>query len=205
MIRRKSKLIHGFGINDADYEVYTVVDGLRKRCPYYTRWTNMIGRVYGKVQLKSDPTYQVCSICDEWKSFMSFRSWMIEQDWEGNHLDKDLLVEGNKVYGPENCLFIPRVVNIFMTDSLKARGEWPIGVRYRNDVEKFSAQCGGLEKGKHIHLGLFFDANSAHQAYVKKKKELAIHLASFQTDKVIGDALIKRYSGENNVNSATSD
>lgn len=43
---------------------------------------------------------------------MAFRDWALAQDWEGNQLDKDILVSGNKVYGPETCCFVPRYLNM---------------------------------------------------------------------------------------------
>lgn len=52
MARKKTKLVYGVGINDADYVVgvskeLPKVDGKRKHkltwCPFYLRWCNMLG------------------------------------------------------------------------------------------------------------------------------------------------------------------
>lgn len=122
---------------------------------------------------------------------MTFRVWMLEQSWEnGEHLDKDLLYEGNTVYSPKTCLLIPQEVNKFMTDRARFRGKYPLGVDLQN--KKFRARCAGLGEGE-IHLGTFQTEEEAHQAYLKCKGELAIILAARQDDPRVSEALLKRY------------
>ena len=41
---------------------------------------------------------------------------MEKQDWEGKFIDKDLLFPGNKVYGPDTCVFVTRQLNNLFTD-----------------------------------------------------------------------------------------
>lgn len=104
-------LISGFGINDADYPVSSSKSKSGNYCPYYARWVSMIYRCYGNPSGYKAPGYDDCTVCDEWKSFMSFRVWMAKQDWEGNQLDKDIINYGSKVYSPDTCAFIPKDVN----------------------------------------------------------------------------------------------
>lgn len=104
----------GVGINDSDYvvqkkETIKGIDGKRKQrlvwiCPYYRAWQSMLVRAYSKSYHKRRPTYIGCSVSEEWKTFSNFKSWMEGQVWEGKQLDKDLLVEGNKVYSEETCV-----------------------------------------------------------------------------------------------------
>lgn len=112
----KRSLICGFGVNDADY--YTQTKSPRWRCPYYQTWHSMLNRCYNEKHLRRQPAYLGCSVCGEWHKFSVFKAWMIKQDWEGKELDKDLLVQGNKVYGPETCVFVSGLVNKFITTSL---------------------------------------------------------------------------------------
>lgn len=39
----------------------------------------------------------------------------MDENWkphmEGWHLDKDILLKGNKVYSPETCAFVPAKIN----------------------------------------------------------------------------------------------
>lgn len=109
-VYKKTKKVYGVGTNDADYatrdvEVTLKPDGTKThrtkwRCPYYQRWSNMLERCYSKRLHKDRPSYSDCSVVPEWLSFMSFRAWMMEQVWEGKHLDKDLLFPNNKIYAP---------------------------------------------------------------------------------------------------------
>ncbi len=103
---RPRGLVCGVGINDADYVVRRRnPDGSYWLCPYYHRWTNILIRCYNKFSLEKRPTYVGCSVCPEWIYFMNFRSWMEKQGWEGKHLDKDIITQGNKVYSPEKLCF----------------------------------------------------------------------------------------------------
>lgn len=130
----------------------------------------------------------------EWKTFSAFKAWMETQNWEGKQLDKDLLLHGNKVYGPERCVFIDRSVNMFMTESTRTRGEHPIGVYRVKSVGKFQAQCRNPFTERSEYLGNFSCPNEAHQAWLSRKRELAQELAALQTDPRVAKALVDRYA-----------
>ena len=139
-------LVHGVGINDANYavtELETIeVNGVRKRrivwvCPYYSVWTNMLKRCYSAKFQERNPTYKGCSVSKEWWRFSNFRRWMEAQDFEDKQMDKDLLFEGNKVYSAETCVFVTSVVNSFTLDRGNDRGEWLIGVNWHKRDGKF--------------------------------------------------------------------
>ena len=194
--------VYGVGINDADYAVYkweyVIVDGKKKQkivwtCPYYRVWHSMMERSYSKSYQEKNPTYIGCSVSEEWKRFSNFKRWMEKQDWEGKQLDKDLLVNGNKVYSRETCVFVSRVVNLFMTDRGALRGEYRIGVYWNKRVGKFMSRCRNPFTKKQEYLGLFVNELEAHQAWLKRKLELAYQLAAEQTDERVGKALIARY------------
>jgi hypothetical protein len=177
------KLVFGWGINDADYEVYTTINGKQVACPYYVKWQNMLRRQTPKFWEKR-PTYIGCKVCEEWQSFMAFRAWMVTQDWQGEQLDKDLLGDG-KLYSPDTCLFVTHAINSFTNDHAAARGEWPIGVSKKGN--RFRAQIN--VNGKQKHLGLFDTPEEAHQAWRIAKQDLAMTLIETQTDIQIAQAL----------------
>ncbi len=200
-MRKKSKLVYGVGVNDAGYNVteHALVDGKDKivwSCPFYETWKGMLQRCYSDKLQNRRPTYFGCSVVEEWKTFSKFKSWMDQQEWEGNQLDKDLLVHGNKVYGPEQCVFVSRQVNMFMVESSANRGEWPIGVNWHKGKSKFQARCRNPFVKKKEHLGYFTCPNEAHQAWLKRKLEIAHELAAIQTDRRVSKALIDRYNVE---------
>jgi len=197
------KLVYGVGINDADYVVHKYesieVDGVRKRrlvweCPYHRAWKSMIMRCYSPKSQGRFPTYKGCSVSEEWITFSNFKSWMEKQDFEGMHLDKDLLFEGNKVYSAETCVFVTRGVNLFTTDRGAYRGEWSIGVCWHKGVGKFGSNCRNPFTNKKEHLGYFTFELEAHQAWLKRKLYLAHLLAAEQADGRIAKALIERYT-----------
>lgn len=196
------KLVQGVGINDADYtvsirEIVVGADGKRKqrlvwRCPFYRTWDHMLERCYSKAYHQRKPTYTDCIVCEEWLIFSNFKSWMQAQDWEGNQLDKDLLLPGNKVYSPESCIFVSRRVNLFMIECNAKRGEWPIGVHWNKLSQKYIARIGD-GNGSVQHIGSFTTPEAAHAAWLSAKLELAYELAAEQTDERVAKALIARY------------
>jgi hypothetical protein len=201
------KLVYGVGINDADYvvrvqETTGYANGKQKQkrvleCPFYVVWTSMIARGYSEKFKLKRPTYKDCAVCTEWHRFSTFKSWMEKQDWEGNQLDKDLLVQGNKVYSPETCVFVSGQVNTFLTDSGATRGEYKIGVYYHRQNCKYIAQCRNPFTTKSEHLGCYTTEEEAHQAWLDKKLEHAYALAALQTDERIVKALVDRYENYN--------
>ena len=85
------------------------------RCPYYTRWVQMLTRCYSITSRSNRPTYNDVTCCEEWLTFSKFKSWMESQDWEDKELDKDLRVYQNKTYSPETCCFVSQDINSFLT------------------------------------------------------------------------------------------
>ena len=147
---KTKKLVCGVGINDADYvdHKYKTIeaDGKMKRrlvwiCPFYRSWKGMLERCYSEKYQERYPTYIGCTVSEEWKRFSNFRSWMEKQDWEGMQLDKDLLIEGNKVYSADTCVFVTSMVNTFTLDCGASKGEWMIGVAWHKGASKFMSQC----------------------------------------------------------------
>lgn len=198
----KKKLIHGIGINDSEHPVTrtALVDGKSKIiwiCPFYNVWRSMLARCYSPVLHKRSPTYIGCSVVEEWHKFSVFREWMKSKDWKNKELDKDILYKGNKIYSPDNCVFLTSRINTFISDCGASRGQWPIGVYWNRQHNKFMAQIQWYS-GKQKNLGYFDCPNQAHKAWLMAKLELAKWLASdiytCGGDERVGLALIKRYS-----------
>lgn len=205
-MKKSKKLVYGVGINDADYKVtrYSseIVDGKRVyklewTCPYYSVWSSMLMRCYSDKYQEKSPTYKGCSVSEEWLTFPNFRAWMIQQDYRGKELDKDLLFKGNKVYSPETCVFVSKMVNLFMSGSDAKRGKYLIGVHWCKEAGKFVAQCSNPFLNKRENLGYFDNEKEAHEAWRTKKNELAIRYASKQDDPRLVKALLERYSNTN--------
>jgi len=201
------KLVCGIGVNDADYplteweitqEYY--FNGKRKRkmiwvCPYYKRWKSMLNRCYSRKCQEKAPTYKGCTVCEDWLLFSNFKSWMGSQDWEGKELDKDILIQGNKRYNKDTCVFIDQVVNKFITDSGGSRGIYLIGCHWLEDNKKFKSQGSNPFTKKRENLGLFDTEVEAHLVWKKQKHFYAIQLANsgLVTDDRVRQILLTRY------------
>ena len=87
------------------------------------------------------------------------------------HLDKDILCKGNKIYSPNNCVFVPQRINELFTKRNKLRGDYPIGVDFNKRNKLFRARCSTLQGNK--HLGYYKTKEEAFKVYkIEKEKEI---------------------------------
>lgn len=191
---KKNKLVFGVGINDADYAINPRAKGKRVMCPFYQAWQSMVRRCYSEKYQDKHPTYIGCSVCSQWLTFSNFKSWMEKQDWVDKELDKDIIIEGNKLYSPETCVFVSAMTNTFIIDGGAKRGEWPLGVAFHKRDKKFRAQCRNPFTNKYEYLGNFTCPNEAHLAWRSRKHELACHLAELQSDERVATSMRCRYA-----------
>jgi hypothetical protein len=109
--------------------------------------------------------------------------------------DKDFLVQGNKHYSPETVVFIPKKVNLFITDSGKVRGDYMIGVSYlpNKKINPYHARCSNPFSGSR-YIGVHPTELEAHLAWQAKKHEYACMLADEQEDERIASRLREMYA-----------
>lgn len=145
----------------------------------YSTWASMLNRCYSPKVHAKRPTYIDCSVTPEWHNFQNFAVWFYENYKEGLHLDKDILVQGNKVYAPEKCMFVTKEINNLLLDSTSRRGEYKRGVtKYQN---RYKAQYNDSNKKK-THIGMFTTEQEAHEAYIEYKYALIKQVADKQTE-----------------------
>ena len=110
----------------------------------YGTWKGMIDRCYNPKNFIKRPTYEGCSVCEEWLTFQVFADWFElnynPETMDRWHLDKDIIVKNNRIYSPETCAFVPNQVNILFT-KLKNSNGLPRGVR-KTDSGKYSSRLG---------------------------------------------------------------
>ena len=163
-----SPSVYGVGILGTKYHI--TINGVKTR--EYALWKSMLQRCYSDSFKKKRPTYEGCEVSDKFKSYEYFYEWCHSQVGFGNqdwHLDKDLLIKGNKVYNESTCVFLPKEINLLLIKRDNNRGEHLIGVCWHNASKAFVAQV-SKNKGKQEHLGLFKTETEAFNAYKQAKE-----------------------------------
>ena len=138
----------------------------------YVLWKSMLERCYSTALKKRYPTYEYCKVSENFKYYEYFYEWCNKQigfNNKGWHLDKDLLVKGNKVYSESTCVFLPAEINSLLTKSDKIRGKHPIGVSWNKRDEVFVAKV-KKSKGKSEYLGYFNTELEAFNSYKTAKE-----------------------------------
>ncbi len=160
--------VYGVGVIGDKYP--SKVNGVKTK--EYVLWQSMLQRCYSDVLKKRNPTYIGCEVSDNFKSYEYFYEWCNKQigfsnkDW---HLDKDLLIKGNKVYNEDSCVFIPNDINLLLTKREALRGEHLIGVYWDKTANAFKAQV-NKGKGRREYLGSFNTELEAFNAYKEAKE-----------------------------------
>ena len=160
--------VYGVGIIGTKYPVS---EGGRDTKDY-ALWKRMLERCYSDVYKKKNQTYIGCEVSDNFKYYEYFYEWCNKQigfDVKGWHLDKDLLIKGNKVYSENSCVFIPPEINTLLIKRAASRGEYLIGVTWCKTKKAFVAQV-NKNKGKQEHLGLFTTEIEAFNTYKQAKE-----------------------------------
>ena len=155
-------------------------------------WKSMLERCYDTKYKEKHLTYIDCEVCEEWHNFQNFAEWYYKNYYEVENetmcLDKDILNKGNKVYSPENCVFVPQIINKLFTKNNINRGEYPVGVSYRKDIKKFRADCSIYDfkenKSKSKHLGLYETPVKAFEAYKRFKEKHIKKVAEYYKEQI---------------------
>ncbi len=213
LVRKKStRVVHyGKGINDVDYKV-TVheellphPDGSRNqilvwKCPAYSKWVDLLKRVYCSKYHTKQPTYKGCTMEDGWHSLTEFKCWYDNNlvVGHGSHLDKDFLVVGNKHYSPDTCVLIPNLVNNFINTGaniLKLDSTLPIGVSTTSKEGIYRSRCSDPFKRYPAEISRHSCPDEAHLAWKERKHQYACELADSEycNDVRLAEALRTRF------------
>ena len=163
-----SPSVYGVGILGTKYP--STINGVITK--EYETWCSMLQRCYSDTLKKRYPTYEGCEVSDNFKSFEYFYEWYHKQVGFGNkgwHLDKDLLVKGNKTYSENTSVFIPTEINSLLIKSTASRGKYLIGVYWSKANKAFKATV-RENKGKQEFLGYFDTELEAFNAYKQAKE-----------------------------------
>lgn len=136
-------------------------------------WSNMLIRCYNKKYKDKHLAYDGCSVCDEWLNYQNFADWFdsnyYKVEGERMHLDKDILVKGNKAYSPDKCVIVPQRINMLFVTRRSKRGGLPCGVS-KNNSGTYGATC-GIDVGVVENLGTYKTVEEAFFAYKTRKEK----------------------------------
>lgn len=199
------QLIYGAGVNDLDYVIYkqtkiNVNGKLQQKsqlCPFYTEWRSCVSRCYDVKLKEKYPTYKNCKLIPEWLYASNFKRWMEQQDWQGRHLDKDLLFRGNKLYSPDTCYFLLPITNKFLMEGPAKFVSLPVGVTFDVKTGKYKARGNNPLTKIRKCLGYFENMLDAHEAWREHKESVAKEVAMLESSTKIREALIRRYKYDN--------
>jgi len=190
------KPIFGIGINTGEFPASLG----NKPTKEYNLWTKMLRRC-GDDFLLTRPTYEGVTCSENFKSYSFFYDWCQTQVGFGNkdkndrfwHLDKDILVKGNKLYSEDTCVFVPHRINSLLLRCNTKRGEYPVGVSKGIGKWNLRVYCRD-GAGNHKHLGYFNNLLEAFKTYKEFKEDLIKRVAEEyknQLDPRAYQALIK--------------
>lgn len=160
----------------------------KKPTPQYSTWHSMLNRCYHKKTHERQPYYKDCYVTEEWHNFQNFAKWFDENyysvEGERIHLDKDILYKGNKLYSPDNCIFVPQRINTLFTKKDVSRGNLPIGVtKSQNKFRKYLSYSNN-GTGKQVRIGSFHTQQEAFMAYKEFKENLIKEVANEYKEKI---------------------
>lgn len=157
-------------------------------------WHSMFKRCYSEaVHIKHKP-YSTCYVNPIWYDFQNFAKFYVLNPFRkaGWELDKDILVKGNKEYGPDKCTFVPTDINGYLKTNANRRGTLPIGVKLSYLKNSYEAKV-RIFNGEQISLGKFDTVESAFEAYKFAKESVIKQKAEFWKNQICPktyDALI---------------
>ena len=138
-------------------------------------WENMKQRCYSEKYHKKYPTYKGCYVCDDWLNYDNFKKWFDKnynsETMKDFVLDKDILVEGNKIYSPETCCFVPQEIN--NTFKNYKNKKYSIGIFFK--YNKFVVLLNRFKKRN--SYGGFYNEYNAKKVYEIALKDYRQELA----------------------------
>lgn len=132
----------------------------------YSKWVNMLQRCYDKETHKLKPYYAPCLTIVEWLNFSNYREWHRENAMGDIKvdLDKDILIQGNTVYGSETCSLVSHFTNTVFED----RG-METNIVQNNATGKYDVTMSVL--GKKEEVGSFDTEEEAKQGFIDYKQD----------------------------------
>lgn len=187
------KTVHNIGyIGEGDYKSRNDDE----RTKQYNIWSSMLLRCHSKKFQEKHTAYKECVVCKEWLNYQNFAEWYdgnyYEIDNEEMAIDKDILMKGNKIYSPDNCVFVPERINNLFIKKQNNRGGTPMGVTFYKQRNKYISQCS--KDNAMVYLGIYNTPEEAFSIYKSFKENLIKQMANEYKNKIpqkLYDAMIR--------------
>jgi len=174
--------------------------GRRYNTKSFNTYLGILSRCTKSFQ-EGSPHY--AGVTTSFTSFDQFADWsstQISSDIPDYDIDKDLLKVGNKVYSPEDCVYLPAYINRSISTRQESRDSLPRGVSRRVQFEK-EVYVAAIRIGKKLkYLGTFNNPEDAHIQYkIAYNQRIMSFLQDINSgiivvDKRVGPALEKYLS-----------
>lgn len=175
-------LVKGWGINDTEI---SGPSSLRRKgekryfYPDYAMWYGMMVRCLCPKFKEDNPTCADSSCSALWQKRSEFQKWYFSNqhfyanDGSKLYLDKDILVPGNKEYGPLVCCLVPAYMNTLLNDGLAKRSNLPLWVTKEGRSESCLKMFRGAFQwfGKKVSCGMYETSEEAHFAALAVKAD----------------------------------
>lgn len=139
----------------------------------YHSWWQMINRCYNENDKGFIAGYNLCSVDELWHNFQNFAPFYLGDRFRQDkwHLDKDILIPGNKIYSKDTCVFLPVTLNSLLAKQQKpTANNLPQGVYKIKDRVTNKYQARIMKDNKNFYLGTFNDLEEAYQVYKREKE-----------------------------------
>lgn len=126
--------------------------GSRKKTLEYQAWKDMLKRCYSEKFLSKNKSYLGCSVSDDFLNFQVFAEWYTKQKnyGKGCHLDKDLLIKGNREYSKNACSLLPAEINTAINIKADCVGKDLPRCVQNTSSGRYVVRVRGLEEGSYV-------------------------------------------------------
>lgn len=151
----------------------------------YNVWWGMLERCFDSEETYiKTPTYNDCFVCDDWLYFENFEKWYNDNYYEicGEkiELDKDILFPKNKEYSPNNCIFVPKSINLLF----QSKRENKTGVEGVSHCKGNRFIVAYINKNLHKSSKTFANIDDAYDFYKEKKTLKILNIAELYKNKI---------------------
>lgn len=179
------KKVYGIG-NYSKGQFQATHKGISSR--HYKLWQGMLKRATKRLR-----TYVDCTVDERFLDFQVFAEWANAQVGFSNpsfQLDKDILIQGNKVYSPEACSFVPSIINnmFYVPKSFEKIDHLPTGICLAS-TGHYEVRCS--RNGQSKRVGTFVLIEDALYAY-KESKEASVKETAMQYRGQISESVFQR-------------